>query len=279
MSWNLTDDWETYRAATDAFLRADPVANTVALSAVESLRTGGADRFEVPALFGWWAGPSGVDGAFLLTGAYPLLLSAMPEPRAEILAETLTRSTLPGVNGEAPAARAFAAAWERRTGEIASVSMRQRLYCLDVLEAPAPIAGKPRMAERADLPLVTEWFTDFEREAGSAGGDASGLAEDRLTHGEVLLWEIDGRPVSLAGRTPTVAGMSRIGPVYTPPSHRRKGYGAAVTAELTRAALDAGTSHVVLFADLANPTSNGVYQRIGYRPVSDRLMLSFTAKD
>ena len=276
MGWNLTDDWETYLTATDAFLRADPVANTAALSAVEPLRTARADRFEEPSLFGWWSGPSGVDGAFLLMGAHPLLLSAMPERRAEILAETLTRPTLPGVTGEAAAAHAFAAVWRRRTGEVASVAMRQRLYRLDGLEPPPAVAGKPRMAETADLPLVLAWFTGFEHEAGSPGADASRLAEDRLTYGEVLLWEVDGEPVSVAARTRTVAGMSRIGPVYTPPAHRRKGYGAAVTAELTRTTLAAGASHLVLFTDLANPTSNAVYQRIGYRPVSDRLVLSFT---
>jgi GNAT superfamily N-acetyltransferase len=277
MTWNLTGDWESYLTAVGAFLRADPVENTVALSVVEALRTGGADVFGPDPLFGWWSGPSGVGGAFLRTGAYPLLLSAMPERRAETLAETLTGRALPGVNGEAAAARAFAATWERRTGEVASVHMRQRLYRLDALETPTPAAGKPRGAGTADLALVSAWFADFERESGAAGAASSRLAEDRLTYGRVLLWEVDGEPVSLAGRTPTVAGMSRIGPVYTPPAHRRKGYGTAVTAELTRTALDAGASHVVLFTDLANPTSNGVYQRIGYRPVSDRLVLSFSA--
>ncbi|MEV4678910.1 GNAT family N-acetyltransferase, partial [Actinomadura sp. NPDC049382] len=70
--------------------------------------------------------------------------------------------------------------------------------------------------------------------------------------------------------------VARIAPVYTPDEHRRRGYGAAVTAAATRAALDVGAEDVVLFTDLANPTSNGVYRRIGYRPVEDRVVLSFT---
>jgi predicted GNAT family acetyltransferase len=81
--------------------------------------------------------------------------------------------------------------------------------------------------------------------------------------------------VSMAGRTRVVSGMTRIGPVYTPPEHRRRGYGAAVTAVLTASALEAGATEVVLFTDLANPTSNSVYLRIGYRAVSDRLVLAF----
>lgn len=63
--------------------------------------------------------------------------------------------------------------------------------------------------------------------------------------------------------------------MYTPPEHRRRGYGAAITAVLTASALEAGATEVVLFTDLANPTSNGVYRRIGFRAVSERLVLAF----
>src|SRR4051812_10170004 len=111
MSWNLTDDEATFLSAAGAFLRADPVADTVALSVLG----GGA----AGTVFGWWPGPTGADATFLLSDGYPLLLSAMPERRAELLGETLTRRTLPGVNGEPAAARAFAGVWERRTGSVA----------------------------------------------------------------------------------------------------------------------------------------------------------------
>ena len=80
----------------------------------------------------------------------------------------------------------------------------------------------------------------------------------------------------MAWHSPVVAGMARVSSVYTPAAHRRRGYGAAVTAQATRAALDAGAAEVVLFTDLANPTSNAVYRRIGYRPVEDRIRLAFT---
>ncbi|MCQ0020489.1 GNAT family N-acetyltransferase [Actinomadura madurae] len=80
----------------------------------------------------------------------------------------------------------------------------------------------------------------------------------------------------MAGRTPAVGGMARVAPVYTPAGHRRRGYGAAVTAAATRDAQDAGAADVVLFTDLGNPTSNSVYRRLGYRPVEDRVVLAFT---
>jgi predicted GNAT family acetyltransferase len=69
--------------------------------------------------------------------------------------------------------------------------------------------------------------------------------------------------------------MARVGPVYTPPASRGRGYAAAATAAASRAALDAGTREVVLNTDLANPTSNALYERLGYAPVEDRVVLTF----
>ncbi len=79
--------------------------------------------------------------------------------------------------------------------------------------------------------------------------------------------------MSLAGRNVLVAGMSRIGPVYTPPAARRQGYAAGATHACSQDALDQGAEQVVLFTDLANPTSNGIYQQLGYRHLDDRLVL------
>ena len=72
--------------------------------------------------------------------------------------------------------------------------------------------------------------------------------------------------------------MVRILIVYTPPEHRGRGYGGAATTVVTRQALDAGRiGDVVLFTDLANPTSNALYQRLGYRPVEDRVVVEFSS--
>ena len=276
MSWTVTGDLETYVAEAGPFLRADLAENTVPLTVIETLRAQGPDAFGPDPLFGWWHA-DGVRGACIQTGAYPLLLSAMPEHAAESLADILVGRRLPGVNGAAPAVRAFAAGWERRTEAIACVLMRQRLYRLESLEMPPLPSGGPRVAGASDRDLVREWFAAIEQEAGGAAENLR-LVDDRLNYGGVLLWEFEDEPVSLAARTRVVEGMTRIGPVYTPPGRRRQGYGAAVTAALTRSALDTGAGQVVLFTDLANPTSNRVYQRIGYRALSDRLVLGFAER-
>ena len=98
---------------------------------------------------------------------------------------------------------------------------------------------------------------------------------DRLSYGGLTLWETAGGPVSMAGATRAVAGQARIGPVYTPPERRGQGFGGAVTAAVSQAAKDAGVAEVLLYTDLANPTSNALYQRLGYEPVSDSVQLLF----
>lgn len=112
---------------------------------------------------------------------------------------------------------------------------------------------------------------------GETPGDVAPTVDDRLGYGGYTLWEVDGVPVALAGLTRRVAGTVRVAPVYTPPEHRRRGYAGAVTAEVSRAAMDADAREVLLFTDLANATSNALYQRLGYRPIANQLVLAFAA--
>jgi predicted GNAT family acetyltransferase len=90
-----------------------------------------------------------------------------------------------------------------------------------------------------------------------------------------MLWVVDGTPVSTAMLRAPAAGVSRIGPVFTPQDRRGHGYGSAVTAAAADLAQRSGTADVVLFADLANPTSNAIYQRIGFEPVVDSVRIDF----
>lgn len=107
--------------------------------------------------------------------------------------------------------------------------------------------------------------------------DAASWAGSRFADKHFTFWEApDGAPVSMAATTSLLNGMIRVDPVCTPPRHRGHGYAAGVTAETTRAALAAGATDVVLFADPANSTSNALYQRLGYRPLADFTGYSFT---
>jgi predicted GNAT family acetyltransferase len=101
------------------------------------------------------------------------------------------------------------------------------------------------------------------------------VVDDRIGYGGLTLWRVDGEPVSMAGATRPIDGTVRVAPVYTPAHLRGRGYAGAATAAVSRQALDAGASEVLLFTDLANPTSNALYQRIGFRGVEDRLVVHF----
>src|SRR5262249_8891930 len=128
----------------------------------------------------------------------------------------------------------------------------------------APHGRRPGPATAADRDLLLAWLNAFHAEVGPEGpNQAERVVSDQIGYGGLLLWEHEGRPVSVAGRNRAAAGQSRIGPVYTPPGLRGRGYGGAVTAAVTQAALDAGAEGAVLFTDLANPTSNTLYQRLG----------------
>jgi predicted GNAT family acetyltransferase len=156
---------------------------------------------------------------------------------------------------------------------------RARLYRLDTLIPPSPPPpGRPRVADVRDRDLLVAWMTAFQAEIGEAGSrDVEQAVDDKLSHDGLILWEVDGSPVSMAGGSRIEAGMVRVMAVYTPKDLRGHGYAGAVTSAVSRAALDDGADHVVLFTDLANPTSNALYQRLGYRPIEDRTVLEFTS--
>ncbi|MEV7086810.1 GNAT family N-acetyltransferase [Streptomyces sp. NPDC093085] len=255
-----------------------------------------------PARFGWWRedGPDTLDpdtpdpdtpgapvsGAFLQTPPYPPYLGTMPARAAVALAHALRAgelgqrgAALTEVRGRAADIGAFGAAWADGTGPSAGdraagpspyrLTHHIRLFRLGELtpQSPAP-EGRARPARAEDVPLVAAWLTAFADEIGEpAGADQSGPARARIGQGLLLLWEKDGVPVSLAGRSPLLADQIRIAPVYTPPAHRGRGYAAGVTAAISEAARRAGAREVLLFADNANPTSTALYQRLGYRPI------------
>jgi predicted GNAT family acetyltransferase len=281
MAWQLTDDVGAYLAAAGGFLRANAALNTIMLGVADTLQVRGPAAFGAATpLCGWWTGPDGAVGAALLqTPPFPILLTALPPGAAAALAAELAGRNhhLPGVNAAPGPAAEFAAAWTERTGLASQIGMRMRLYELGRLLPPdPPPPGQARTALDADRDLLLAWLDAFHAEAAPIGPrESRQVVDDRLGFGGLVIWEEAGTPLSLAGRTRPAAGLARVGPVYTPPRLRGRGFGGAATAAVTQAALDGGAEGVVLFTDLANPTSNTLYQRLGYRPVSDWTVLRF----
>jgi predicted GNAT family acetyltransferase len=179
---------------------------------------------------------------------------------------------LPGALGPTGPVERFARSWEAATGARARLALAERIYRAEEVIRPDGVGGRMRPYATADRGRALEWLEAFAAEALSqpAFKAAADVLERRLAEpeGGIVFWE-DGEPVSLAGYGgPTPNGI-RVGPVYTPPDLRGRGYATALVGELTRTLLEGGRRFCFLFTDLANPTSNTIYQRVGYRPVTD----------
>ncbi|OEJ34210.1 GNAT family N-acetyltransferase [Streptomyces subrutilus] len=273
MTWTFTSDLAAYLAAAGPAVAAQPVSNTLLLTVADALERRGPHAFgPADPVFGWWTGPDGaVSAGVLCTPPYPLQLGAVPAEAVRALAEALAAEPLlaglHGFNARRPDAETLALAWGRPT----RVAEETRLYRLGDLLAPDPApAGRARRATGEDLPLLREWITAFDEELGLPAPASEAALRDRISYGGFLLWEHDGEAVSLASFSRPIGSACRVGPVYTPPEQRGRGYAAGVTHAASEAAYAAGASEVLLFTDLANPTSNGIYLRLGYTPVEDR---------
>lgn len=283
--WHLTEGVETFLARAGDFLRSRPALHTVPLTVTEALHTRGAIAYGTEApLFGWLERAGEVRAAFFRTPPRRLSITPLAPAEADALAARLAGlgHVLPGVNADDDTSDAFAEAWARHTGVTPTLHERERLYRLGALTPPDPAPeGRGRVVGEQEREQLMLWYREFVATiGGNAPSDARARAwaDTRIADGRVTFWEtLDGTPVSMAGATPLVAGQIRVAPVYTPAHLRGRGYGGAATVEVSRAALAAGAAEVLLFADLANPTSNALYQRIGYRPVTDFTVYNFPA--
>lgn len=284
MDVRVLEDPAAFAEQAEAWLCSEPFSTNVIGVHLQSVLSGVRARGDEDL---WLIAFDGavVMGAAMHTPPHHVFLPRLRPGIAEAFAAALWERDrhLTGANGEQQAVAAFAGEWVRLTGARAAVERRTRLYRLVELRAPSAVGGVARAAsdsEPGDRELVRDWFVRFQDETGSdrGGSDVASLADRRLEAGELWCWRLEGRPVSLAGLSAPSAGVARVGPVYTPPERRKQGYAAALTAALSELALGSGAAHVVLYTDLANPTSNGVYQRIGYVVDHDGIEMGLLAR-
>lgn len=271
-------------ARAGELLQTDEARHNLALGVLSTAR---AHPELYPEVRGWVVHDGGeVAAAAVRTPPFGLIVARPTEDHAlDALAEQIGEA-LPGVVGAVPEVDRFARAWATRNAVAVETRLEQGVYALSAVVPPRPTPGTVRLAGRDDRPLLLEWMEAFATEAlhgtGSPVADAERherSVDARLAGGDAGfgVWEVDGRPVSLAGfGGPTPNGI-RIGPVYTPPERRGCGYASALTAAVSQLQLDRGRRFCFLYTDLANPTSNAIYVRIGYERVCESRELAFVA--
>jgi uncharacterized protein len=216
------------------------------------------------------------------TPPFGLVLSEVDDLRTvEALADRLAAdgAELPTAMGPVEVARTFAERWAQRAGVLPSVQTAERIYEATAVVHPQGVSGAMQPYTESHREVAIDWMGAFFEEAlpGSPEADPERFVEARAAGiGSLVLWEDDGRPVSIAGHAGETPNGARVGPVYTPPELRGHGYASALTAALTDQLLER-SRFCFLFTDLANPTSNSIYQRIGYRPVTDLTLWRFDA--
>jgi predicted GNAT family acetyltransferase len=269
---------EAFLALAGPFLVAREAEHNLILGICANLRVS-PNANAAPPYFAAVVDGDRVVATALQTPPFQLILSEIDDPAAiPMLAADLLDRDLPGALGAAEHVRAFVEARTALGGPPGHLRISERIFRLTQVTPPRPTPGHARIAVPADRALVTAWIAAFMREA--LGEDDPAETNDlvdrwMLGRGRTLhLWEDGGaghphKPVSLAGAgSPTPNGI-RIGPVYTPPEVRNHGYASALVAVVSQAQLDAGRRFCFLFTDQANPTSNHIYQAIGYEPVRD----------
>ena len=211
-------------------------------------------------------------GGALMTPPRRLLITRMSDPTAALLADYLLAegAPVPGVLGPKECARLFAENWIAKTGSLSRLRMSERIYACESVIVPILSPGALRPATQDDESLLVEWAGEFCREAKIEDETAYTQAQLPRLIGKEWLYVWDGGAVvSMAGLGRETAHGIAVSLVYTPPRWRNKGYASSCVAKLTNRMLDNGKKFCCLFTDLANPISNSIYQRIGYREICD----------
>jgi uncharacterized protein len=267
----VTDDPARVLAEAGAFLEGDPVRHNVILTLLHT-------RVSFPEPGRYWivdTGGSPVGVVFQSPLDFSATITPMGFDAVEAVVDAIVEQgvNLPGVNGVATTAARFAGQWAERTKSAASPAEGLRIYEVDRVIEARPAAGTGRLARAADRDVLIEYSSAFQHETGNGVGDIATTVDRRLLSDQLWVWD-DHEVVSMAGITDPVAGVSRIGPVYTPLRHRNHGYASALTAAVSLIVRARGY-RCILYTDLANPISNSIYRSLGYRAVDEGLRYEF----
>ncbi|MGP4059251.1 GNAT family N-acetyltransferase [Halobacillus sp. H74] len=208
----------------------------------------------------------------------PSLINLEPEHLSEF-ARYLHKHhyEVPGVLGERTAVKWFIDEWHELTKQKYDLHMEQGIYRLDELKPIAEQSGELVKADQTHKELAEEWMRQFSRETNEPDlyERASELVNEMIETGRLYLWSMEGKPVSMVSRARTTKNGATINSVFTPDEYKRNGYASQAVWHLTGRLLKMGYKFCALYTDLANPTSNSIYQKLGYKRVGDSVVYKF----
>jgi hypothetical protein len=267
VTWYTSSDIHAFLGAAGDFLAANPIDHTLLLT--EAAHLAARPSAAADQLYGWWQRDGGgITGAFLQAPGHRPILSAISNDGLESLVDRYPDLPPVGVDGQL--VDSVVTAWRRRWGVELSERTRIRLYRLGHRHTPELRPGRARVATLADRELLVSWYEQLMAASPDDPSDLTYVVDDPISYGGVVLWEVEGTPKAMAGRSRLVAGMVRLGPVY-PTQNDRNGKAALVAA--CDAAL-AVARDVLIFAEATDSGTDAVYRSIGFEPVLDRVMLA-----
>lgn len=187
--------------------------------------------------------------------------------RIEALCALLGHNRPPGIISDPDTAEQFSKTYTSQHGMNYQVDMSMEAYTCPLVGIVSGVAGESHLAGGQDIRVVAEFLAGFSQDAyGNTVTAESQLqgAERLIAADNLYLWLEGDEVVSMANIAQRSPRHARINAVYTPHGHRKKGYASALVGELTRKVLNEGLTPM-LYADLSNPHSNGVYRGLGYR--------------
>lgn len=267
MAWSTTRDIDSYLKVAGAFLATRPVEHTVLLTETAYLE---ARPSRTPdQLYGWWSDAGGeVSGAFVQAPRHAPITSDLPADAIEALVGVVPDPRRIGVDGRLVGS--VVGAW-RRAGITLAPESQITLYRLGALRHPDLPRGRARVAVRSDREFLVSWYEQLMAAHPDDPSDLAYVVDDPLDYGGIVLWEVDGEPLAMAGRSRMVAGMVRLGATYE--AGHGRGYGDAAFVAACEAA-QALAEDVLAFVAADDAAGAASYRELGFEPVLDRVMLA-----
>lgn len=267
----LFEDAVAFRERTQSYLLHHPAEHNL-LFGIQNALVRVPEAFSTPPDLLVVESAGEIQAVGTRTPPYNFVLSKVQDLGAlDIIADYFHHAStaLSGINSFVGEAQAFAHTWQTLTGQASTLKMHLRIHQLTQVQDQASAQGYLRVATKRDRKQLLQWSEAFSLETfGDLESDIERILDLQIKRQDLYVW-CDRKPVSMVAGRLSQPGGGRIGPVYTPAEFRRRGYATACVAAVSQMLLERGAQRCCLFTDITNPTSNHIYQTIGYAPVCD----------